>query len=192
MSRKRKVLVVAIIGVVMLGFGMIAAVDAVKPPYMPPTFEGYPGYPDAVRIRPGLVTNEIYKSDASFILQIWVYYVDPAEPVDERELFPQPIEVLVEYRLAGSNGDWFEVKLSRNSVGNGHLTNPYFVGPVYLWYAYFEPGYFDVGEYETHVKYTCKDPNNPSERMVCWDTAPGPNYGTPIDFYGSLTVLEAP
>jgi hypothetical protein len=182
--------VVAIIGVVMLGFGMIAAVDATKPPFLPPDYDGYPGYPDAVRIFPGWDGNWIFESEACFILQGWVYYVDEAEPVDETELFPQPIRVQVWIRPAGSNGDWSEVKLSRNAVGKGHLINPYFVGPVYLWYAYFEPGYFDVGEYETHLLYTCKDPNNPSERITCWNTEPGPNYGTPLDFYGLLTVYE--
>ncbi|MHA2395276.1 MAG: hypothetical protein ACXAC0_01095 [Candidatus Thorarchaeota archaeon] len=189
MNRIRKTLVVAIIGVVMLGFGLIAAVDAVKPPFMPPDFDPYPGYPDAVRIRPGLVGNWIYQSEASFIMQPWVYYVDEAEPVDERELFPQPIRVQV--WIKSSSGDWCEIKLSRNAVGNGHLINPYFVGPVYLWYAYFEPGYFAVGEYETHVQYTCKNPDNPSERMFCWDTDPtSPTYGMDLNFYGSLTVLD--
>jgi hypothetical protein len=189
----RRTLVVAIIGVVMLGFGMIAAVDAVKPPWLPPDFQGYPGYPDAVRLWPGLEGNWIYESEASFIVQGWGYYVDEAEPVDEKELFPQPIRVQVWIRPAdSSDDDWCEVELSRNAIGNGHIANPHFVGPFYLWYAYFEPGYFAVGEYETHVLYTCKDPNNPRERMTCWNTEPGPNYMQPLDFYGSLSVFESP
>ncbi len=190
MSRVRRPLVVAIIGLVMLGFGLITAVEAVKPPFMPPRFDGYPGYPDAYRIFPGWDGNEIYRSEASFVLHSWAYYVDPEEPVDETELFPQPIRVQVWIKSSG--GDWCEVKLSRNSWGNAAAVwgDPHFVGPNYRWYAYFEPYYFDAGVYETHVTYTCKDPDNPSQRMVCWNTIPGPDYGTPLDFYGLLTVLD--
>ena len=187
MKRIQKILVVAMLSLVMLGCGMTTAVSAVKPPFLPPTFEGYPGYPDAVRLFPILVGNEIYQSDASFFVQFWIYYVDPAEPVDETELFPQPVRVQAWIRSAG--GDWCEIDLMRNSIGNGHLAAPVYVGPAYLWYAYFEPYTFDVGVYETHILYTCKNPDKPNERMVCWNTEPGPNYHDPLDFYGTLTVL---
>lgn len=183
-------MVVVIIGLVMLGFGMITAVSAVKPPHMPPDYYWYPGYPDAAYIFLSADDNVIYKSEASFVMAGWVYYVDPAEPVDERELFPQPIRIQIWFKISG--GDWCEIKLSRYAVGNAAAVygDPHYVGPIFRWYAYFEPGYFDVGVYQTHIQYTCKDPNNPTERMVCWNTEPGSNYHDPLDWYGVLTVLD--
>ena len=172
----------------MLGFGLITAAQAVKPPFQAPNFEGYPGYPDAVRLFVGFEGNEIHQSDASYLVQFWTYYVDEAEPVDETELFPQPIRVQVSIRSEG--GEWCEIELSRNAIGNGHL-GEHWVGPVYIWYAYFEPGSFDVGFYETHLEYTCKNPDNPSGRMYCWDTDPeSDTYLMDLNFYGSLNVLE--
>ena len=180
MNRIKKPLVVVIIGLIMLGFGMVTAVSAVKPPFRPPTISPYP---DAVWIEPGLYDNVILQSDASFITKFWTYYVDPEEPVDETALFPQPIRCQVWI-------DGEEIKLSRSAIGNGHIPDPHYVSPVYIWYAYFEPGYFSVGEHQTHVTYTCKDPNNSAGRMVVWNTLPGPGYGVPLDFDGLLTVLD--
>ncbi|MFW9909986.1 MAG: hypothetical protein ACFFEF_15570 [Candidatus Thorarchaeota archaeon] len=190
MKRIQKILVVAILSLVMLGCGLTTTVSAVKPPFMPPGFEGYPGHPDALRVFFAWDGNVIHSSDPTFILSGWAYYVDEAEPVDETELFPQPIRF--QAWIKSSSGDWCEIKLSRHSIGNAAAIfgDPHFVGPLYRWYAYFEPYTFDAGVYETHVTYTCKDPNNPSERMVCWNTLPGPDYGRPLDYYGLLTVLD--
>ncbi|MFX1415961.1 MAG: hypothetical protein ACFFC0_04065 [Promethearchaeota archaeon] len=189
MNRTRRALVAAIIGMAILGFGLITAVEAVKPPFMPPEYLGYPGYPDAVRIWPGWDGNVIYESDASWVLSGWAYYVDEAEPVDERELFPPPITVQLFIRSSG--GDWCEIKLSRHAFGNAKSIDPHFVGPIHRWYAYFEPGYFDVGEYETNIQFTCKNPDNPKERMFCWDTDPtSPTYGMDLNWFGMLTVLD--
>ena len=174
MNRIRRTLVVAIIGVVMLGFGLIAAVDAVKPP----------PYEDAIRIH-RFVPTTIHESDASFFWNGWVYMVEPG--YDETELFPQPI------RFQLWIGD-YEIKLSRYAVGHGELEEtglfepwklPYLVGPLRCWYAYFEPGYFDVGEYQTHIKWTCKDPDSPSNRIVIDYPGVGP-----LEFWGLLTVQE--
>jgi len=187
MNKIRRPLVVAIIGLVMLGFGMITAVQAVKPPFIPPAFYGYPGYPAAVRIFASWDGNVMYESDASFVVSGWTYWVD--ETVDETELFPQPLRV--QLFIKDSGGDWCEIELSRNAYGAGHIQNPNFVGPAYLWYAYFEPGYFDAGVYETNIQFTCKDPDNPSERMFCWDTDPeSPTFGMDLNWFGLLTVLE--
>lgn len=199
MTRIRRVLVMAIIGVVMMGFGFISAVDADKPPFMPPDYYFVPGYPDASnvngRIFPGYVYdplegpwNIFEKSDVSFIMQGWVYWEI------ELDLFPQPIQVHVWIRPADAGEDaWVEVKLSRMAVGHGNLQYvlppewlDVVVGPLYRWYAYFEPNYWDVGEYETHLQYTCKDPDNPSERMVVWDTVTGEL----LDYYGMFLVQE--
>jgi hypothetical protein len=203
MNRIRRALVVAIIGVVMLGFGLISAVDAEKPPFMPPDYYFVPGYPDAWngngRIFAGYVYdtlpsppwprfNVFDHSVVSFIYTTWVYWEE------ELDLFPQPIKVLVEIRPEGSGEDaWVEVKLSRHSVGHANLEgfvppewlDGRLVGPLYQWYAYFEPDYWDPGEYETHVQYTCKDPNNPGERMIIWDLESGDF----LDFYGMFLVL---
>lgn len=198
MKRIQRVLVVTIISLVMLGCGMTTAVSAVKPPFMPPAYEGYPGYPDAAIIVPSFVIdsnpyypNRFYESDASFIIAGWVYYVDPLEPVDERELFPQPIRIQVWIKSPG--GDWSEVKLSRYALGNAAdiYDDPHYVGPILRWYAYFEPYTFDVGVYETHISYTCKDPDNPSQRMFCWDTDPtSPTFGQDLNWYGTFLVQE--
>ncbi|MFW9944132.1 MAG: hypothetical protein ACFFB7_03975 [Candidatus Sifarchaeia archaeon] len=182
MNRVRRTLVVAIIGMAILGFGLITAVEAVKPPFMPPGYYGYPGYPDAVRIWPGWDENVIYESEASWVLSGWTYWID--ETVDETELFPEPIRV---HLWIGGQ----EIKLSRHAFGNAKAIDPHFVGPVHRWYAYFEPYTFEPGVYETHIYYTCKDPDNPRERMLCWDTDPeSPTFGMNIDWYGWLTVLD--
>ena len=190
----------AILGVVIMGFGFISAVDADKPPFSPPDYYFVPGYPDASnvngRIFPGYTYdpdagpwNIFEQSDVSFIFQGWVYWEV------ELDMFPQPIRVHVWVRPAGSGDDaWVEVKLSRNSIGHGNLEDwvppdwlEFVAGPEYHWYAYFEPGYWDVGEYETHLQYTCKDPNNPKNKeMVVWDTVTGEL----LDYYGMFLVQE--
>ncbi|MFW9976176.1 MAG: hypothetical protein ACFFDQ_12970 [Candidatus Thorarchaeota archaeon] len=203
MNRKRKTLVVAIVGLVMLGCGLVTSVSAVKPPFHKPRYDPQPGYPDAVMIIPGFVYNPSYpkpwcywnimdRSDASFILVGWFNWVD--EMVDERELFPQPIKIQVWIKSVDSDV-WCEVKLSRTAVGNAHLEDwlrpeylPYAYGPIRQWYAYFEPNHFAAGEYDSHILITCKDPDNPSERMTCWDTSVGPDEKT--DYYGMFLVNE--
>ena len=116
MNRIRRTLVVAIIGLVILGFGLISAVEAGKPP--PPG-----GYPDAERI---LLWdyNVIDRSDASYVLAGWVYWVEPG--YDETELFPQPIRVQMWITEDGSETET-EIKLSRHAVGNGQ---PTLVSPI--------------------------------------------------------------
>ncbi|MHA2140750.1 MAG: hypothetical protein ACXADC_13440 [Candidatus Thorarchaeota archaeon] len=182
MNRIRRTIVVAIIGMAILGFGFITAVEAVKPPPLG-------GYPDAERIWLWDY-NVIEKSDASYVLGGWVYWVEPG--YDETELFPQPIRIQMWITEDGSETET-EIKLSRHAVGHGQLDEwgflpeelPYLVGPMYRWYAYFPPGYFDVGEYQTHIRYTCKDPDNPRNRIVVVD----PFWG-PIDWYGWLSVQD--
>jgi hypothetical protein len=184
-----------------MGFGFISAVDADKPPFMPPDYYFVPGYPDANnangRIFPGYVYdtlpsppyprfNVFDQSDVSFINQIWIYWEI------ELDLFPQPIQVDVWVRPAGSGDDaWIEVKLSRHSIGVGNLEGvipdswlDIVSGPFYEWYVYFDPGYWEPGEYETHLQYTCKNPDNPSQRMIVWDTVTGEL----LDYYGMFLV----
>ena len=203
MRRIQRLLVMAILGVVILGFGYISTADATKAPFMPPDYYFVPGYPDANnangRIYPGYVYdtlpsppyprfNVFDQSDVSFINQIWIYWEI------ELDLFPQPIKVDVRVRPAGSGDDaWVDVKLSRHSIGCGNLEGvipdswlDIVSGPFYEWYAYFEPGYWEVGEYETHLQYTCKDPDNPSQRMIVWDTVTGEL----LDYYGMFLVLD--
>lgn len=204
MSKIRRVLVMAIIGVVMMGFGFISAVDADKPPFMPPDYYFVPGYPDAWNGNGRIFTGYVYdtlpsppyprfnvfeQSVVSFILEGWVYWEI------ELDLFPQPIQVHVWVRPSGASDDaWDEVKLSKVARGHGNLEDwvpPEWLdgrlaGPMYHWYTYFEPGYWDVGEYETHVQYTCKDPDNPRQRMVVWDTVTGEL----LDYYGMFLVVD--
>ncbi|MFW9805422.1 MAG: hypothetical protein ACFFFK_01675 [Candidatus Thorarchaeota archaeon] len=201
MSRLRRVLVMAILGVVMMGFGFISAADADKAPFMPPDYYFVPDHPEANnvngRIFPGYVYDEtagpwniFEQSDVSFIFQTWVYWIV------ELDIFPQPIQVHVWVREAGAGDDaWSEVKLSRHSAGCGNWEDwldpswldPVIVsGPLYMWYAYFEPGYWNVGAYETHLQYTCKNPDNPRERMIVWDTVTGEL----LDYYGMFLVTD--
>jgi hypothetical protein len=203
MRRIQRLLVIAILGVVMLGFGFISTADATKAPFMPPDYYFVPGYPDANnangRIFPGYVLgtlpsppyplfNLIDRSQVSFIYQTWVYWII------ELDIFPQPIKVQVWVRESGAGDDaWVELKLERHAVGCGHYEEWLYPswwdivsGPIYQWYAYFEPYYWDVGEYETHLLYTCKDPDNPGERMVVWDTVSG-EY---LDYYGMFQVVD--
>lgn len=197
---------IAILGVLMMGFGFISAVDADKPPFMPPDYYAVPGYPDANnangRIFPGYVYDEtegpwniFEQSDASFILQGWAYVV--CDLYDETELFPQPIRFHVWIKPADSGDDaWREVELTRHAFGHGLLGEPddtlpsgsEFVGPAFRWYAYFEPFTWAPGVYETHMTYTCKNPNNPKDKeMIVWD----PNYGDePLDYYGMFMVID--
>jgi hypothetical protein len=167
MDRIRRTLVVAIVGMAILGFGLISTVEAVKPPPRG-------GYPDAVRIFP-VSPNTIYESDASYFLIAWYYYVSPEW--NDKELFPQPVEFQF---WIGNN----EVKLSRHAIGHGELDElfppeelQYIEGPLFRWYAYFEPYTFDVGVYDTHAMWTFKDPNSPSDRQV-------------FEGWGQLTVLS--
>ncbi len=169
MNRIQRTLVVAIVGMAILGFGLISAVEAVKPP--PPG-----GYPDAERIAYWEEVNVIDESDASYWLISWVYWAEPG--YDETELFPQPLEVRL---WIGDN----EIKLSRHSYGHGELDDilspdwlPYVVGPMFRWYAYFEPYTFDAGVYDTHWTLTCKNPESPRERLLLTDA------------WGLLIVLE--
>ncbi len=187
----------AIIGVVMMGFGFISAVDADKAPFMPPDYYWVPGYPDASNTNGRIFAwytydplagpwNIFEQSDVTFFYTTWVYWEI------ELDIFPQPIDVDLWIRPAGSGDDaWVEVKLSRHSVGHGNLEGvipddwlDIVAGPFYEWYVYFEPGYWDVGEYETHFQYTCKNPDNPSERMIVWDTVSGEL----LDYYGMFLV----
>lgn len=170
MNRVRRTLVVAIVGMAILGLGLITAVEAVKPP--PPG-----GLPDAVRMWPGWDGNEIYESEASYFMPGWVYWVE--EGWDETKLFPQPLDVHV----------WIEgveIDLKRYAVGHGILDRTgafwpeefeYLKGPLFRWYAFFEPYYFNVGQYETHVKWSFKNPDSPSDRIY-------------LEGWGSITVLE--
>ena len=171
------------LSLVIMGCVMTTTVSAVQPPFRPPEFP----WPSGEEINPGTNDNVIYQSDASFIVRFWTYYVDETEPVDELELFPEPIRVQVWFQ--SPSGDVCEIKLSRSVIGNGLNAPPPFVGPTYLWYVYFEPYHFEPGVYRTLVWYTCKNPDNPSERMTVWNTEPGPGYGVPLRFFGSLTVL---
>ena len=204
MSRIRKVLMMAILGVVIMGFGFISTADATKAPFMPPDYYFVPGHPEANYangcIFPGYVYgtlpsppyplyNIFNQSEVSFIYQTWVYWRV------ELDLFPQPLQVQVWVRPADAGDDaWVEIELERHSVGHGRLEGMVpddwldgrLVGPLFQWYAYFEPGYWDVGEYETRLLYTCKDPDNPSERMVIWDTVTGEL----LDYEGMFLVLD--
>jgi len=168
MNRIRRKLVVAIVGMAILGFGLISTVEAIKPP--PPG-----GYPDAVRILPTGV-HTIHESDASYFLIAWYYWVEPG--YDETELFPQPLE----FRLWIGNN---EIKLSKHAFGHGELDEiftpeelQHIVGPLFRWYAYFEPYTFDAGVYDTHVTFSCKNPESPREKIVLGHA------------WGLLTVLE--
>lgn len=170
MSKILKTLVLAIVGMTILGLGFITSVEAVKPP--PPD-----GFPDATRIFPGREDNDIHESEASYIMNGWYYYVGP--DWDDKEAYPQPIDF-----QAWIDGK--EVKLSRNSIGNGNLADTlippenveYAVGPLFQWYAYFEPYTFDPGVYVTRALWTCKDPNSPSDRIEV------------LEVWGFLNVLE--
>lgn len=159
MNRIRRTLVVAIVGMAIVGFGLISTVEAVKPPPMG-------GYPDAVRVFPWTLTT-IDASDASYFLIGWYYWVEPG--YDETKLFPQPLEVRL---WIGDN----EIKLSRHSIGHGELDDlftpeemQHIVGPLFRWYAYFEPYTFDAGVYDTRITWTCKNPDYPRERLTFVD-----------------------
>ncbi len=197
MSRIRRVLVMAILGVVIMGFGFISAVDADKPPFMPPDYYFVPGHPESNNINGRIFAYYTYDPEAgpwnifdesavSFFYTSWVYWEV------ELDIFPQPIQVHLWIREAGAGEDaWDDIKLDRHSVGHGNLEGvvpdewlDIVAGPYYEWYVYFDPGYWEPGEYETHMQYTCKNPDNPSERMVVWDTVTG----DPLDFYGMFLV----
>ena len=80
MKRKSQVLVLAILGLTVLGFNLIAAVDAGKPP----PFE------DAVQIAWWQDTT-ICESEASYYFIGWYWYIDEVD--NEWEEFPVPIKV---------------------------------------------------------------------------------------------------
>jgi len=151
MKRKSQVLVLVILGLAMLGFNLIAAVDAVGPP----------PYEDAMYIHHRYGAT-ICESDASFVYVGWFYWVE--EGYNEWELLPVPLKVEMEI---GS----MEIKLSRNAIGRGNMipwVEENSKGPLYLWYAYFEPYYFEPGTYTVRTTMTCKDPDSPSERIVVY------------------------
>jgi len=171
MRRIRRILLVAIVGMAILGLGFITAAEAVKPP--PPD-----GFPDATPLFFGWDGNEIYESEASYVMTDWVYWVE--EGYDETKIYPQPIDVHMWI-------DGVEIDLKRCAVGHGNLDSvgeidpswlPYLKGPLFRWFAYFEPYYFDVGQYETHIILSFKDSDSPSERIIF------------IDWYGLITVLS--
>jgi len=154
-----------------LGLGFITAVEAVKPP--PPD-----GFPDATPLYFGWDLNEIYQSEASYVMTDWVYWVE--EGYDETKIYPQPIDVHMWI-------DGVEIDLKRCAVGHGNLDSAlppeylpyltYLKGPLFRWFAYFEPYYFDIGQYKTHLIVSFKDPDSPSDRIIY------------IDWYGLITVL---
>ncbi|MFX1415960.1 MAG: hypothetical protein ACFFC0_04060 [Promethearchaeota archaeon] len=171
MNRIQRTLVVAIVGMAILGLGLVTAVEAVKPPPLG-------GYDDATPIYMGWDENVIYESEASYVMAGWFYYVSP--DWNDKEMFPQPIDI--DMWIGGE-----EVKLSRVSIGHGNLddiwwwppdNHEYAVGPLFRWYAYFEPYTFDPGVYELRILWTSKDPDSPSDRMDAGE------------FSGLLTVLE--
>jgi hypothetical protein len=168
MNRVRRILVVAIVGMAILGLGFITAARADKPPKAN-------GFPDATPLYVEWDGNEIHQSEASYLITGWVYWVE--EGYDETKLYPHPIDAHLWI------GD-VEIDLQRYAVGHGNLDSlvppewlPYLKGPFFGWFAYFEPYYFDVGQYDIHTTLSFKNPDSPSGDRIYFD------------YWGLVTVL---
>ncbi|MHA1926229.1 MAG: hypothetical protein ACXABV_18920 [Candidatus Thorarchaeota archaeon] len=156
MKRKFQVVVLVILGLTVLGFNLIAAVSAGGGQVPNGTFIG------AERIL-YFEDTTICESDASYYVIDWWW--PHYEGSYEWEEFPVPVKMEL---YIGS----MEIKLYRFAIGRGNLppfiAEPSKQGPVYLWYAYFEPYYFESNEegYTVLTMQTCKNPDSPSERML--------------------------
>ncbi|MFW9887737.1 MAG: hypothetical protein ACFFER_06110 [Candidatus Thorarchaeota archaeon] len=170
MNRMQRALMVAVVGMVILGFSLVTTVKAVQPP---PRWGWPEGSEYGTRI--GWQRNAvtvISESEACYFLNGWRYWVEPG--YDERELFPQPIKY---HLFIGAE----EIHLSRNTIGVGNLPengpDEYFVGPLFRWYQYFEPYHFRPGTYVIRFIITYK-------YGVYWDTS-----WLPYDEQPRLVVL---